>query len=138
MKMLIKRLWIVAFLAVFAYGCEQVLTNEYPYGEEITLAPEQRALVGGESLIRVLGVEDGRCPIPVNCFWEGNAKVDLELRISGYAPVRFALNTYGYREFIRDTTINGVKIELLDVSPYPRHEQPTPQSDYRVQLRVSR
>lgn len=131
------RLMMVAVLALVAVGCDQVLMNEYQYGQEFTLTDGQRALVGGEALIRVVDVKEGRCPAPLECFWEGNALVDLEMRISGYAPERFTLNTY--HDYTRDTTIRGVNVELVDLAPYPqRWEPPIATDEYKVRLKVSR
>ena len=135
MKMM--RYMMMAVLALIAVGCDQVLTNEYPYGQEFVLANGQRALVGGEALIRVVGVTEGRCPAPVECFWEGNATVDLEMRLSGYAPERFTLNTY--HSYTRDTTIRGINVALVDLAPYPQSANfPTDPDDFQVRLRVSR
>lgn len=131
--------WLTMFpiVAILLSGCDDILTSQYPYGEEFVLQYGQRALIGGESLIRFHRVsEDSRCPSDVTCVWEGNAKADLELRVSGYGPVRFSLNTH--MSFPRDTVINGVRVQLLDVMPYPKSTDRIEPKEYSVRLLLTR
>ena len=58
-------------------------------------------------------ITDSRCPIGLNCKWEGNAKVSFL-----FNSKRFNLNTYEL--FTNDTTISNYRIYLIDVFPYPR------------------
>jgi len=61
-------------------------------------------------------LEDSRCPIGAECFWEGNAKVEIEF-IIGDETHLLELNTY--YNFQRDSTLNNYYLKLIDVLPYP-------------------
>lgn len=133
----IRSLLMLPVVALLFYGCDDILTNQHPYGDDFVLQHGQRALVGGETLVRFIGIaEDSRCPSDVECVWEGNARADLEMRVSGYDPVRFSLNTH--TGFTNDTVINGVRIQLLDVMPYPKSTVSIDPKAYSVRLVVTK
>ena len=68
--------------------------------------------------LQVEDVNDSRCPIGARCFWEGTATVKFHL-ITPNGHYYFTLNTHRHPNFINDTTIEGIKYELVDVLPYP-------------------
>jgi hypothetical protein len=78
--------------------------------------------------------EDSRCPLNLECFWQGNAKAILTCA-SGTGRAIFGLNTYP--GFLQDTTVFGRSIKLLDVMPYPVWKTPIPKEDYSVKLVVN-
>ncbi|WP_242203759.1 hypothetical protein [Aestuariivivens insulae] len=81
------------------------------------------------------GISDSRCPSDVVCVWEGNAKANFELHSSlGDEP--FELNTHD--RFQQDTIINNLKIELINVLPYPISDNETNQSEYSVEIKVTK
>ena len=77
--------------------------------------------------------EDSRCPLHVECFWQGNAKAMLTC-VSGTGHAEFGLNTYS--GFPRDTTVFGRDVTLIDVMPYPVWQVPISKEDYSVKLVV--
>ena len=79
-------------------------------------------------------INDSRCPSDVDCVWEGDAVVSFKLN-SNTENKSFTLQTH--KSFQQDTLINGFKIKLLGVSPYPISTTPTSQSDYSVELSIS-
>ena len=88
--------------------------------------------------IRFGAVQDSRCPSQVECFAAGNAQVVL-----GVGPPRgtegptdqVLLNsTYGSRS----GEAWGLRVTLLEVSPYPVYAEPIPPEQYVVQLKVER
>lgn len=60
---------------------------------------------------------DGRCPIGLYCIWEGNARVHFTLEDKKDGTSEFILNTFSGE--LTDTTIHGVRIELINLEPYP-------------------
>ncbi len=121
---------------IAATGCD-VLTGEQQYGEEFELPFGNRALVSNDALIRFVDVVgDSRCPIGVECFWEGDAEVLLELKRSGYTPKQFTLHTY--REMTTDTVVDGVRVRLLRLDPYPVYQVPTDKKDYVATVLLDR
>ncbi len=78
-------------------------------------------------------VQDGRCPANADCFWEGNAKVDLDLVTAEKQHHSFSLNTSSI--FTTDTIINHLSFKLLSVMPYPGiSNQVVEQSDYAIKV----
>ena len=80
-------------------------------------------------------ISDSRCPIGVECIWEGNARVMFHLQQSGHDPSTFWLNTND--SFLTDTTVNGLRFELLDILPYPEAGRDYQLEDYIVQLIIT-
>ena len=116
------------------------LEIEVSQGDVFTLAPGETAHVGGtEVLIHFDRVtEDSRCPTDVQCPWQGNAAVRLELssRIAEFAPQPVVLNT-GIEP--RERAMLGITVRLVDVDPYPRAaDPPIDPARYRVELTVTR
>jgi hypothetical protein len=96
---------------------------EIDYGQSVTL--EDHFLT-----IKFKTVEnDSRCPEGVLCFWEGNARIVIE--VSQFA---FELNTS-----LEPMEIDyfGFKIELISVNPYPVVYEHIDLEDYRITLIVS-
>lgn len=78
-------------------------------------------------------VEDGRCPANAYCFWEGNAKVNLDLVTAGEQHYSFSLNTSPI--FTTDTLIGNLSFKLSSVMPYPEiSSQAAKQQDYVIKL----
>ena len=80
-------------------------------------------------------LEDGRCPIGSNCLWEGNAKVSFNF-ISNHKVSNLELNTHN--QFQTDTIVNGYKIELISLSPYPTTNVKIAQNEYRATIIISK
>ena len=96
---------------------------EIEYGQSVTL--EDRFLT-----IKFKTVEnDSRCPEGVLCFWEGNARIVIE--VSQFA---FELNTSLEPKEIDHF---GFKIEFKSVNPYPVIDENINIEDYRITLIVS-
>jgi hypothetical protein len=100
-------------------------------GQEVSTAD-------GKLKIKFLSVaEDSRCPKGVNCIWEGNARVVLQVGKVNGTPVKLELNTSP-----REGTAGGghgqYLIKLVEVAPYPVAEQPIKPQSYAVTLVVSK
>lgn len=78
---------------------------------------------------------DGRCPIGMYCIWEGNARVHFTLEDKKDGTSEFILNTFSGE--LTDTTIHGVRIELLNLEPYPAVDVDYKPSDYTAIVHIS-
>jgi hypothetical protein len=78
-------------------------------------------------------VRDSRCPLNVNCVWQGEATIKLSLEVNGRKQT-FQLSTLNTPAYRNDTTIAGCKIKLLSVTPYPGSRSESP---YQVQVSIS-
>jgi len=76
-------------------------------------------------------VDDSRCPSGLQCFWEGEAKVGLTLS-KQQNIFSFYLDTH--HNFT--TTIDGYKISLCELFPYPSSSFEIEKSEYEVYISV--
>jgi hypothetical protein len=77
---------------------------------------------------------EGRCPIGVLCFWEGNAACEMWLQLPGKGRIDFTLNTSS--TFRQEFEHDGTSVRLLILEPYPVYEQPIDPSTYVATLIV--
>lgn len=109
---------------------------EVPLDQEFQLSAGQEAVVKGTKLkIKFASVlEDSRCPEDVDCVWQGNAKVKLELReaknrfISVIVNTGIAPNEVGYNKY---------RVKLVKLSPNTRSDKKIAQDQYQAILIIS-
>ena len=108
-----------------------------PAGEEFTIKVGQQVAIKDTNLIiKFLRVgEDSRCPIDVVCVWAGNARLDVELRLSKKKKTTVALNT---TLLPREGQVKNFKVQLVRLSPGRRQDVPVPPTDYEATLVVAR
>ena len=118
-------------------GCDTILTSEHPYGEEFDLQYGKTALIGGEVLVRFIGVvNDSRCPVDVTCVWEGNAEIELEIRRTGGDAKRIRLNTHS--SFPQQIVVDGITVRLVGLTPHPDTRVTIDPKEYVARLVVTR
>lgn len=79
--------------------------------------------------------EDSRCPKGVNCIQEGQVRVSLDALHSGTPQVlEFTRKASQTSNVTR--TLGNFKIQLNDVSPYPKEGEKIKPEDYRLKLAV--
>jgi hypothetical protein len=104
---------------------------------EIELRVGQTAAVtvaGKEMSIRFVRViEDSRCPIGVNCVWEGDAVARFELTAGGAAET-VDLHTHHDRERARD--VGEARVSLTQLTPVPRADKHPKPDEYVATLVV--
>lgn len=81
-------------------------------------------------------VEDSRCPNGAECFWEGQATVQLLVNESTTVDL---IMRAAHEDLAKDTVDNYI-YTLLDVSPYPdmSDELPLPSDVYSVEVQVDK
>jgi len=104
---------------------------------EVTLQQGEDLLVPGTVLRVSLAAvaEDSRCPSDVVCVWEGNAKVELGIA-AGSGPTSTLLLNTALEPRVAEW--NGIRVTLVDVTPYPVSTQAILAGDYLVRLRLER
>lgn len=86
--------------------------------QEVTVRVKaQKSVMRDRLRIRVVAIEDSRCPQDVNCVWAGNAKVTIKVTNRNGRTETFDLNTSVDVKSIR---FGGYEISLGRVTPYPR------------------
>lgn len=106
-----------------------------PATTDMTLRAGEELAVGG-SVVKIVFarvLEDSRCPVDVVCVWEGNAVVELGIRM-GMGPT-FPLQLNSSLE-PQAAEWSGVRVTLLEVQPAPRAAVPIRPEDYSVKIRV--
>jgi hypothetical protein len=89
--------------------------------------------------LRWLEVKDSRCPIGVNCFWEGEVRVVIEAARAeeeGEAPVEFQL-TLRAGQKPETASVFGYEMVLVNVVPHPKNGVTPERSDYVADIRIS-
>ncbi len=78
---------------------------------------------------------DSRCPVDVECIWEGNARLGFTF---GHflSKTSFSLNTHP--DFKQDSTVYNYQITLIDVLPYPHTDSTFTAKDYTAQIVVEK
>lgn len=80
-------------------------------------------------------LNDSRCPVGVQCFWEGNAEVRFRLTTLNSKPIMFNLNTAN--SFRKDTVIQDIKFKLIELNHQPYIITRNFYQNYRVKIYYS-
>jgi hypothetical protein len=133
---------ILIGLAGSVTGCgnpTDTADNMYPalleQSGEVTLAYGDEVAVAG-SVVRVAFgqvLSDSRCPIDVVCVWEGNAEVEIGIRVGMGPTVPLRLNTSREPRFV---DWQGIRITLLQLMPAAHSGTVLHPEDYSVHLRL--
>lgn len=89
----------------------------------------------GEVRLRWLDLNDSRCPLGVNCIWEGQAVVTLEVWRNDEAPQRIEL-TLRSGSGSAEEAVAGYHLRLLNVQPYPREGVTPKRSEYVATVEI--
>ncbi len=97
--------------------------------------------LGSDMNIKIVSVQDSRCPTNTNCFVAGEAKIILEVTKGGKAS-NVTLKAKGNCEGDdgkcgNSTTAAGQKIQLLNLYPYPEGNDKIEQGNYTAKIQVN-
>lgn len=134
---------IVALCATVA-GCTSTTTDPASTARAldgtVELAVGSEVAVPGTDLkIRLLEVaEDSRCPVDLDCVWEGNARVIVVTVIDGIERAH-ALNSSSADWLEGSTRVEAGShtISFQSLLPEPRDGVTIPQNEYRLTLLLS-
>lgn len=130
---------VVGFSTLLAAACGTTSRDAVrPAGlnQAVELSPGQ-SLQSGALRVTFKGVgPDSRCPTDVNCVWEGDALVKIEISEQPADPVARELHTSGSAGATQ-VTYAGFEIELVRLSPETHSQRPIPAGDYRLVLKVT-
>ncbi|AHB14067.1 MULTISPECIES: hypothetical protein [Dehalococcoides] len=105
--------------------------------QSISFPPGQSCSIAGEDLIiKFVGVvSDSRCPEGVQCVWEGEVTVQMEIKYGG-AKTKFYMVKRGAGG---DAVANfGIYTLSFNVTPYPIAGTEITKDQYRLLLTVSK
>jgi hypothetical protein len=125
------RLLIILLFSTILFGCDRFdfSSNDFNLNDTFDLKAQTVAHNYDCKINIYLDsvLYDTRCPLGFLCVWEGNAKVRFKF-ISNHIANDVILNTYS--QFKTDTIVDGYKISLTDLKPYPRSGVKTEQKEY--------
>ena len=84
-------------------------------------------------------IDESRCPVGGQCIWEGYAKAKFTFT-AGASAHQFLLYTTvpgGGRTYPNDTVINGIKLQLKAITPYPDLKVERNYNDYKADVVIS-
>lgn len=108
-------------------------------GEAFVLCVGETSEIGADRLkLGFTGVRsDSRCPEGVECFWQGDAVVALDVRIAGAPAESIELHTAGGSRWPRDARVDAFLVQLVQLAPGNRLGG-VRADEYRLTLRVTR
>ncbi len=127
-----KKLFLLCVCLVTFIACAKTPQPE-DFPQTVELQPRTSKKISNDLTIRFNSVlEDSRCPTGVQCAWEGNAEILLEL--SGGSLETVHLNTGA--QFPRTEIYNGYTVTLQDLKPYPTEGIHIDESRYTAILSI--
>jgi len=81
-------------------------------------------------------VNESRCPIGLECFWEGMATVKFKFQSYQNAPEYFNLSTAINTE--NKTILPGYSIKLVGLEPYPSKDYNIKKEEYKAKLLITK
>ncbi len=131
---------IVCALAGLSLACDGDPITGPNLGEPVVLHAGQSALIATEVVeVGFTTVEgDSRCPVGVNCFWEGVAVVSMWARVGGAAEAAFTLHTTNGAPYSKAASVSGYRFELTSLEPQPPPNRSIPPGEYVLTLVVTR
>lgn len=132
-KLLVPALSILALTA-----CTQ---EKFTLGTPFALKEGESVVAREDKMLEVqFGrvVEDSRCPVNVNCIWEGEAVVKFAVLQAGMPEDTVTLTLRGGYRDLASQRIGPYTVSLLRLDPYPVADAKTPKGAYAAQLLVER
>lgn len=128
---------LVVFCLLLATACDEKSPTAptVPLNERFTLAPNERVAVEGAGFVlEFRGVTgDSRCPADAVCIQGGDAVVHI--RVSDSGETNYELHT---GDSSRASAVHRqVRIELVDLQPYPFSSRTIDPEDYRATLTLT-
>lgn len=124
-------------LLLVTLGCDEMPSGPtVALNERFTLAPGESARVD-QSQVRLEFVDvsgDSRCPADAICIQGGDAVVRVQAT-SGSTAGTLELHTGDSGRAA--STFQGLRVELLELQPYPFSSRTLAPGDYRATLRVT-
>ena len=107
-----KKLLFIATI-IFALA---TISSVFAHGtKEVKLSINKQTIASGSKLkIKLIEIEDSRCPEDVNCVWAGNAVIKFTVSKGKLAAKTFELNS-GTEPM--SVTYQGYEIKIKDITP---------------------
>lgn len=108
----------ITILVVYPYSAASQITSLC--SKKVTLGVNQSKKVCCNAVLRVNSIQDSRCPVNVQCIWEGQARVKLTLsRNAVSSSVELIIGAQAQPNALIALGIYTYSVTLQDVVPYP-------------------
>lgn len=130
---------VILLLSQCKWAMDSVTSNpevkNFHLSDTVTVAYNQTITNNDENISLRFSklLREDRCPLSMECFWEGNAEVQFEFTGEDTEST-FSLNTFS--GFTRDTTISDYRIRLIDLKPWPTSKEFIIPSQYRARVMI--
>jgi hypothetical protein len=130
-------LLVTAFIAISSCAPESDYKT-FSLGDSFSLAVGQNASIDGEDIsIRFIDViADSRCPLGVQCIWQGEVACLVEITQSGTAQEK-VLTHRGLTQELSKAQFGSYEF-AFSVEPYPEAGKEIKKSEYRLNLLVTK
>jgi hypothetical protein len=132
---------LVFLLVAILASCAQdpIISRKVLLNEQFIVKAGQQVVIKGEKLsVQFSSVQnESRCPTGVQCVWEGNAAISIQVSKKRKKPVQAILNTNTAIQ-PNELAYNKYRIKLLGLNPYPRIDEKIEAKDYEAAMIVTK
>ena len=126
-------LYIHAILVLFFFSsCSGITSNPVELNTEFDLKLGEQAVLTSQELVIAFDdvTEDSRCPEDVLCIWAGNASIKISTPGKSIPNINTSLDP-------KSISIEGFRITLITLSPYPNTKKPFKKEEYVARLLIT-
>ncbi|MCG2460861.1 hypothetical protein K8352_08880 [Flavobacteriaceae bacterium F89] len=132
------KIQFLIFLSVLVIGC-QTSDNEDQHDPNEPVVINVDACLDdadqGVSVCLDSVTDDSRCPTGLVCIWEGDAVANFTIKTKIKTN---AFRLHSNNGFQNDTALQGYRIKLVAITPYPSNKNPIDPNDYSAELLVTK
>ena len=136
MKALLSFRYILVFLMLTAFGCEETILDQgFTIGREATFQVNQLyTSADGQYTLKITEVSDSRCPEGVVCVWSG------EVTIKGEKTEKGDKSLFEIHSVMSQTNVqpDGFTVKIVDAKPYPKYGTESKPEDLIVTLLIQK
>lgn len=136
MKALLSFRYILVFLMLTAFGCEETILDQgFTIGREATFKVNQLYTSDdGQYTLKITEVSDSRCPEGVVCVWSGEVTIKGEFSENGNKSL-FEIHSVMSQTNVQP---DGFTVKIVDAKPYPKYGTESKPEDLIVTLLIQK
>jgi hypothetical protein len=136
-RVIFSVLLVAAFIAIAACA-PKIDSKTVSLGDSFSLTVGQSASIDGEDLaIKFIDIiADSRCPLGVECIWQGEVACLMEITHSGTGQQK-VLTYPGLTQELSKAQLGSYQL-TFSVEPYPEAGKEIKKSEYRLNLLVTK
>lgn len=123
---------LLLLVAIVLLACSEQ-EKEFSKVEVLTMTPNSEYVIGKGAFLKTKFVLDMRKPIGSRVDWRGDAK----LRIQVYTGKR-TVDTLIGTVFPNELVLDGYRLRLMSIYPYPELNKTRRQSDYSIRIALDK